>query len=447
MKKKKNFKKKSSKSSKNINKYDYTINNNYLQNDKVKKQQSLNLDNINEEFDENNDNNDNSPLNNMVIKSVKLSTPHKKSMTSEYSSYLNDKNSKNLGGTYSSFRDITITPSLDSSSNDDKKDNIEKIFNENKQEEIKKETKTNEIKKSNSLGEEIKLNISTQRSRSNSKNFKKKTIKIKKKTSIKPKIKIDNSLLQEKNDNPMTITNLKINKKSEIPKANRKEKTIPKNNELIKSHSENKKIKYSKKINLYKSYNINNIPRTKKNNEIENKRIDSNNVKIFKNNTIKNYLNNSSNQKKSKTIIKSNKSYECPKINNNDYSSLISLCKNSEKPFFNNTQFNTFKTNKKNNDFQIKNTYYQIFQLQSIKREELKNNNNQNIFLPKDIPIISNSLIKHSFNSEKRTKKEKLLICFKNKKNCKEEKEKKNINLELKIIPANFKVSKKIQVN
>ena len=90
----------------------------------------------------------------------------------------------------------------------------------------------------------------------------------------------------------------------------------------------------------------------------------------------------------------------------------------------------------------IKNTYYHLFPLESIKKDEIKkNNNNQNIFHPQEIPIISNFSMKKTSNSEKKPKREKLRIIIKNKNNYK-----KNLNLELKIIPANFKESKKIQV-
>ena len=408
--------KKASKSSKNIIRLDYL-----KKNIEVKKQQSLKLDNINEEFDENNDN---SPLNNMLIKSVKFS-PKRKSVNSEYSLNLNEKNSEKLERINNSFKDNTFSHSLDSSYNYDKKDNIiEGFIDEKKKEEMNNNKNNNEVKRSISLGDKNKSKFSYFSSRTNIK-----INKNKKKIIIKPKIKSEISPSNEE----------KINKKKEIPKGNRREKSNIKNYDFIKSHSENKKIKYLKKINPHKNQNT---QKAYNKTELESKEIDSENIKIFNNNEIKKYLNYSSNEKTSKTIIKSNNSYENQRIktiNNNNYSSLILFDKRSK---LNNFKSFSHKNIKKNNYLSIKNTYYHLFRLESIKKDEIKkNNNNQNIFHPQEIPIISNFSMKKTSNSEKKPKREKLRIIIKNKNNYK-----KNLNLELKIIPANFKESKKIQV-
>ena len=73
----------------------------------------------------------------------------------------------------------------------------------------------------------------------------------------------------------------------------------------------------------------------------------------------------------------------------------------------------------------------------------MKNNINQTILDPKEIPIITNCSMNHSFSKKKY--KNRINLVSKNIKNL-EKKHNKN-NLELKIIPANFKVSKKIQIN
>ena len=423
-----NKNKKTSKSSKNITRLDYL-----KKNDTVKKQQSLNLDNINEEFDENNDN---SPLNKMLIKSVKFS-PKRKSANSEYSLNLNEKNSEKLERINNSFKDNTFSHSLDSSYNYDKKDNIiERFIDEKKKEEMNNNKNNNEVKRSISLGDKNKSNFSNFSSpkyRTNIKINKKKNI-------IKPKIKSEISPSNEKKNVILNIDNIKINKKKEIPKGNRREKSNTKNYDFTKSHSENKKIKYLKKINPHKSQNT---QKAYNKNELESKEIDSENIKIFNNNEIKNYLNHSSNEKNFKTIIQSNNSYENQRIktinNNNNYSSLILF---DERSKLNSFKSLSHKNKKKNNYLPIKNTYYHLFRLETIKKDEIKkNNNNQNIFHPEEIPIISNFSMKKTSNSEKKPKRGKLRIIIKNKNN-----NKKNLNLELKIIPANFKESKKIQV-
>ena len=86
-----------------------------------------------------------------------------------------------------------------------------------------------------------------------------------------------------------------------------------------------------------------------------------------------------------------------------------------------------------------------------MKKEEFLKNNKPTIFDPKEIPIITNSSLhtqsqSHSF-SKKNLKKEKIFHIFNNKYKFNGKKKENNINLELKIIPAGFKISKKIQVN
>ena len=89
--------------------------------------------------------------------------------------------------------------------------------------------------------------------------------------------------------------------------------------------------------------------------------------------------------------------------------------------------------------------YYKLYQIENMKKEELK----KNILSPKDIPIITNSSIQMNTNSSKNSnlKKNKKLVFIKNKSDYNAKKQRKKINLNLKIIPANFKDSKRLKIN
>ena len=123
-----------------------------------------------------------------------------------------------------------------------------------------------------------------------------------------------------------------------------------------------------------------------------NNNIKPHNIEIFNNNSIKNILNDRNN----KNIFKYNRSSEYPKINN-DIASLISLGNNNTGiSFINNIQLNSHEFNRKNKEIPMKKTYYQIIQIESLKKEALKNNITQTILNPKEIPIITNSSMNHS---------------------------------------------------
>ena len=436
-----NPKKRLSNSSKTLNKnnpVNININKSLFQNSNyLKTQQSVNLDNINEEFDENNDND---PLNKMAIKSVKISSHRKKTYTSENSIYLNDKSS--MGGANMSFKD---NPSFnshsleDSSCNFDKKENIEDIIDENKLKKEKNGKNSTEIKRNNYIGDKIELYVQNNTINNNFNQVNKiKNSKKKKKRnniiSIKSKLKMENSLLNEKSN---TIS--KINIKRESSNSLATEEIIHEKNDLIniKNDSDDKNFQ---KIHLYKNNtnelnsDDNNIKNIKNNiniinnNEIGNIKTNSFNIEIFNNNVIKKHLSDSSKNQKYKTIIKTYKSYEYPKINNK-----------SEKPFIPKAKFNTLENNIKNKEFPNK-KIYTIYKMESLKKEELKRNNNPTIINQQNIPIITNFSKKITSNSEKKLKKAKR-FTFKGK--IKE----KNINLEMKKIPSNFNKSKKIKVN
>ena len=429
---------KSSKSSKTINIHSKKVDKyNYLNKNIINKQQSINMDNINEELNENNENNS---LNNDTIKPIKYSSVKLNRNDSEKS--LNNNEKSSFKDTYS-----VNTPSIeDSSYNDVKKENIENIIDE----------KEEKIEKYNSFGEQTELNgtnidekidrinndlIQEKNDKNKVKNLKNTKKRKKKKnsfTTIKPKMKIDNIVLNDKNKNIDNLKNIiKPNEKCESNNSKRNEKTIQKNLDIEnkKSHSESI-IKSKKKINLL-NFGI----KKKMNKDIIdiNNNIKPHNIEIFNNNTIKNILNDRNN----KNIFKYNRSSEYPKINN-DIASLISLGNNNTGiSFINNIQLNSHEFNRKNKEIPMKKTYYQIIQIESLKKEALKNNITQTILNPKEIPIITNSSMNHSYSN----KKYKSRINLVKKKIYKPEKKHNNINLELKIIPANFKVSKKIQVN
>ena len=435
---------KSSNSSKNINIYPINIDKSKYQNkNKINKQQSLNLHNINEEL---NENNENSSSNNDIIKSIKNSTIKLKRDDSEKSFNINEK---------SSFKDTYSinTPSIeDSSCDDEKKENIENAIDENEKEnkEDKKEKnilfdkqteyKTNIDEKKNKISNSSIQEKNDKNINKNSNNKKKRKKKKNSFMNIKPKMKIDNLHLNEKNINNLRNI-IKPNEKFENNKRNENIFQKKFDFENKKSHSENI-IKSKKKISIFDKNGIKN--KINKENIDINNNIKVHNIEIFNNNTIKNMLNYSTNGKSYKNIFKYNRSYENPKINN-DIASLISLGNNNpEISFINNIQLNNNKFNNKNKEFPMRKSYYQIIQIESLKKEALKSNINQTILDPQKIPIITNSPMNYSSNSKKKFKKRINLV----KKNIyKPEKKHNNNNLELKIIPSNFKVSKKIQVN
>jgi hypothetical protein len=108
--------------------------------------------------------------------------------------------------------------------------------------------------------------------------------------------------------------------------------------------------------------------------------------------------------------------------------------------FFNNIHFSNQVINLKNKELPIKEVYYNLFKLQSFKNEELLENNKN------EIPIITNSSKSYSIPKRNIRKINKMLYT----KNVYTETNKndrvKN-NLQLKVVPSNFKCSKKIQVN
>ena len=258
-----------------------------------------------------------------------------------------------------------------------------------------------------------------------------------------------------KNDNTETINNQ--NNNNENININIKSKY----NSLTNTKNNNSNISNSIYINNSSNNSVNNININK--NKIFQKSNIANiknqntrkKIEILNNNTIKNYTI----EKNYKTNYE-NKSPEYPHKNIN-YSTSVSVGNISDISLLNNIQFSNHELNRKNKEVPIKQRYYNMIQLENSKKEEestknsnsnnINNNSKQIIFNPKDIPFISNSISKSKSQSQskKKLKKDKILPYL-NYKNHIFDKTKKNNNvknLELKIIPANFKESKKIQVN
>jgi hypothetical protein len=156
----------------------------------------------------------------------------------------------------------------------------------------------------------------------------------------------------------------------------------------------------------------------------------------------------------SQKIVAKNKSYENPKINNN-YSTSVSVGSITDNSYLANIHFSNKEINNKK-EIPIKKAYFNLFKLECLKREELQKNN-PSLFIPKDIPIITNSSFQsksqsqsnsqsHS-NPKKKQRKEKTTIFSKNKISLNQKNQEKDRNIRLKIVPNNFKESKKIQMN
>ena len=138
-----------------------------------------------------------------------------------------------------------------------------------------------------------------------------------------------------------------------------------------------------------------------------------------------------------------NNSFEYPKITKNHSSPGMNIITDASD--IKNIKFSNHEINRKNKEIPKKVDYYNLLKYDSMKKEELIKNRIQPLN-PKEIQLITNSssFQSHS-NSKKKLKKGKpfhFSIFKYNEKN-----KERNLNLELKIIPANFKESKKIQVN
>jgi len=522
-------------------------------NNSIETEQTANLDNINEEYDESNEN---SPTNNIRIKPKNYYSHNFK--FSEKS--LDKKDNKKIR----SSKILTNTNIKELVSNSDSGSSSEGS-EENKSEDHADKLNINNLndqkrrERSSSFNEHIDLFIS------NSNEMIKNINNVKSNRSHKGKRKAKNSFSypsEKKNNNEMTnlrhINSLKMhqaNKIENIPKHNNKSgnstKEIRKKKEnessplKIKEHSlshkkdlivaknnvshninhnmnHNINSNISHNINpinnLYKNNNINNINNenyiNNNNNNINkvhnkinsititsfnnikddtndknininiNANIINNNNNIMnnskiqssKNNIIMNNISNNNNLNKtqkllniqnielsnnnnnrmihhfSQKIVAKNKSYENPKVNNN-YSTSVSVGSITDNSFLANIHFTNKEINNKK-EIPIKQAYFNLFKLECLKKEELLKNG-PSLFIPQEIPIITNSSVQsksqsnsqsHS-NPKKKPKNEKTTVFSKNKISSIQKNQEKDRNIKLKIVPTNFKESKKIQIN
>jgi hypothetical protein len=235
-----------------------------------------------------------------------------------------------------------------------------------------------------------------------------------------------------------------LNKKDSIIPKNYTENNIMNYNDI--DYFKNNDIKENSDhiISSNIKTNINN-----KNSQKGNKNINIQNLEIVNSNTIKKYENNLKNGKDITSIFK-NKSYERNKINHN-FPTSISIGSITDVSFVNNFNLNNNEIVDKNIELPIKQAYYKLFQIENLKKEELQKNNKPVLFIPKEIPIITNSSKSHSQSHSKskaRLKNKKTIVYSKDKdKNyIKEKIQEKDKNLQLKIVPTNFKESKKMEI-
>lgn len=420
-----------------------------------------------------------------------------------------DKNNLGLNNSYKTVISINQGNFDDSSEDEEKKQKLEDIIVNkiSKEQKIEK----NNIKKINkglSLGEQEGLSISTTKlekiqNLKNTKNniiynFNLETNKINKNSNSFPKYRSD-EISPRKNKFREALYN-KSKKKKENIKSNKKEKSL-KNINIIKNEethtidnkSNEKLIKIEKNIitdinkeNIVKNEIINNnkvineiiekdnlfiiknnininvnkninkksiILRNKKSNikaadsTIKNihKQEPKENLKsieIFNNNSIKDYNEKPSNEIDIKTTKFKNNSFDYPKIKKTHSSPGMNIVPDNSD--IKNVKFSNHEVNKKNREIPKKIDYYNLLKYDSKKKENLIKNRLKPLN-PKEIKWITNSSFKSHSYSKKKLKKGKLFHYSIYKYN--EKNKERNINLELKIIPANFKESKKIQVN
>ena len=283
---------------------------------------------------------------------------------------------------------------------------------------------------------------------------------------IKPSVKVENNLLLKNSRNLVDVTNM-INKNKTIEIStvlvkehsymnhlNKKDLIISKNNTEKNSINYNDNIDYFKNNDIKENNNhiihsniktnINN-----KNSQKENKKTNMQNLEIVNSNVINKYENKYKNGKDITSIFK-NKSYDRNKINHN-FTTSISIGNITDVSFVNNFHLNNNEIVDKNIELPIKQAYYKLFQIENLKKEELKKNIKPVLFIPKEIPIVTNSSKSHSLSHSKskaklRNKKTFVYSRDKDKNYIKEKNQEKDKNIQLKIVPTNFKESKKMEI-
>ena len=261
----------------------------------------------------------------------------------------------------------------------------------------------------------------------------------------------NNNNISDNNINNININNKNHNKINNITinsfnnnKDDNNDKNI--NTNIINNNynnMNNNKIQISENnININDINNNNNLNKTQKVLNIQNIELPNSN------NNNKTMIHNFSQK-----IVAKNKSYEIPKINNN-YSTSVSVGSITDNSFLANIRFSNKEINNKK-EIPIKQAYFNLFKLECLKKEELLKNG-PSLFVPKEIPIITNSLVQSksqlqsnskSNSNPKKPKNEKTVVFSKNKISLNLKNQEKDRNIKLKIVPTNFKESKKIQIN
>lgn len=524
-------KKKSSNSQKNVNKYYYlSVNKSNFYKNSNNKSQNNNLNDINENFDENNDD---TSVNKFRIKSIKFSSSKKmkssnleknnkkndfekknksiiinKSITKELASMISnsDKNSsedndnieimeKNDNNkkektlyidkgieTNNLFENIELLRANSNSVNISNND-INKIFNKNKSSVITN-NKINIVDNSKMNNDFYNHKIKTiQNSFSfpnNNRNINKdKKKEYNKSSTINPKIKLENNLTFKNSKNLVDVTNM-VNKNktieistflvkehSYINHLHKKDSIIARNNtEDNISHNLNNIISNNDSIDYFKNNDIkennnhiilSNIKTNINNKNIqkENKKTNIQNLEIVNSNTntINTHENKFKNGKDITSIFK-NKLYEGNKINHN-FTTSLSIGSITDASLLNNFHLNNNEIFDYNNnskmELPVKQAYYKLFQIENLKKEELQKNNKPVLFIPKDIPIVTNSSKSHSQShpkSKAKLKNKKAIVYSrdKDKNYIKEKNQEKDKNIQLKVVPTNFKESKKMEI-
>ena len=287
-----------------------------------------------------------------------------------------------------------------------------------------------------------------------------------KSSKINPSVKAENNLLFKNSKNLIDVANMiNKNKTIEISTVLVREHSYmnhlnKKDSIIAKYNTENNIMNYNDNIDYFKNNDIkensdhiisSNIKTNinNKNSQKGNKNTNIQNLEIVNSNTINKYENNLKNGKGITSIFK-NKTYEGIKRNHN-FTTSISIGNITDISLINNFNFNNNETVEKNIELPIKRAYYKLFQIENLKKEELQKNNKPVLFIPNEIPIITNSSKSHSqsHSKSKAKLKNKKVILYsrdKDKNYIKEKNQEKDKNIQLKVVPTNFKESKKMEI-
>ena len=244
------------------------------------------------------------------------------------------------------------------------------------------------------------------------------------------------------------INHLHLNNKDSIIAKNNTEDNINHNKNNILNNNHNNDIKEHNNHIIHSNIKTN---IKHKNNPKENKKKNTHNLEIVNYNTINKYTNiNDFKNGKDKSSMYKNKSYDRNKINYN-FTTSLSIGNIADASFVNNFHLDNNEIVDSNIELPIKQAYYKLFQIENLKKEELQKNNKPLLFIPKEIPIVTNSSKSHSQSHSKsksklRNKKAVVYSRDKDKNYIKEKNQEKDKNIQLKVVPTNFKESKKMEI-